>query len=53
MTTAWSYAGLPCITVPAGRAKSGLPLGVQAIARRGQDEALLAAACGLESGLRI
>ena len=48
MTTAWSYAGLPCITVPAGFAESGLPLGLQAIGRWGQDEALLAAARGLE-----
>jgi Asp-tRNA(Asn)/Glu-tRNA(Gln) amidotransferase A subunit family amidase len=49
MTTAWSYAGMPCITVPAGLAASGLPLGLQAVARQGEDERLLAAAAGLES----
>ena len=42
MTTAWSYAGLPCATVPAGRDAAGLPLGLQGVAPSGQDEELLA-----------
>jgi Asp-tRNA(Asn)/Glu-tRNA(Gln) amidotransferase A subunit family amidase len=41
MTTAWSYAGLPCVAVPAGRASTGLPLGLQCVGGFGQDEALL------------
>src|SRR5215212_8063480 len=48
MTTAWSYAGLPCVTVPAGRTATGLPLGLQCIARWGQDEELLAAVRWIE-----
>jgi Asp-tRNA(Asn)/Glu-tRNA(Gln) amidotransferase A subunit family amidase len=41
MTTAWSYAGLPCVTVPAGLSTNKLPLGLQCVARFGQDELLL------------
>ena len=42
MTTAWSYAGMPCATVPAGRDGAGLPLGLQGVAPSGCDERLLA-----------
>jgi Asp-tRNA(Asn)/Glu-tRNA(Gln) amidotransferase A subunit family amidase len=48
MTTAWSYAGMPCATVPAGRDASGLPLGLQGVAPTGWDEHLLAWMSGLE-----
>ena len=41
MTTAWSYAGLPSVTVPAGWPSTGLPLGVQCVGSFGQDEELL------------
>lgn len=49
MTTAWSYAGLPCVTVPADPDPAGLPLGLQAIAPLGQDEQLLAWMSDLEA----
>jgi Asp-tRNA(Asn)/Glu-tRNA(Gln) amidotransferase A subunit family amidase len=39
-TAPWSFAGLPCVTLPAGTAE-GLPLGLQLIARFGEDEKLL------------
>lgn len=42
MNLPWTHAGLPAITLPAGRAENGLPLGVQLVARFGADEALLA-----------
>ncbi|MCC7371754.1 MAG: hypothetical protein IT306_25270 [Chloroflexi bacterium] len=42
MTTAWSYVGMPCATVPADPDPSGLPLGIQGGARPDQDEHLLA-----------
>jgi Asp-tRNA(Asn)/Glu-tRNA(Gln) amidotransferase A subunit family amidase len=42
MNLPWTYAGLPALTLPAGRSESGLPLGVQLIAGFGDDEALLA-----------
>jgi Asp-tRNA(Asn)/Glu-tRNA(Gln) amidotransferase A subunit family amidase len=38
----WTSLGVPCVTVPAGTGPEGLPLGVQIVARRGEDrEALL------------
>jgi Asp-tRNA(Asn)/Glu-tRNA(Gln) amidotransferase A subunit family amidase len=49
MTTVWSFAGLPCITVPSGYAASGLPVGLQAIARFGDDDLLLDVAARLEA----
>jgi Asp-tRNA(Asn)/Glu-tRNA(Gln) amidotransferase A subunit family amidase len=49
MTTAWSYAGMPCATVPAGSDAAGLPLGVQGVARPDRDERLLAWMSRLEA----
>jgi Asp-tRNA(Asn)/Glu-tRNA(Gln) amidotransferase A subunit family amidase len=51
MTGAWSFAGLPCLSVPAGRAANGLPLGLQLVAGFGQDEALLGWAAGVATAL--
>ncbi len=47
MNLPWSYAGLPVVGVPAGRADNGLPLGVQFIGRWWADEPLLAWAADL------
>ena len=41
MNLPWTHAGLPCITLPAGRAEKGLPLGLQLVGQFGEDEALL------------
>jgi Asp-tRNA(Asn)/Glu-tRNA(Gln) amidotransferase A subunit family amidase len=41
MNLPWTYAGLPAITVPAGRAANGLPLGLQCVATSMADEHLL------------
>jgi Asp-tRNA(Asn)/Glu-tRNA(Gln) amidotransferase A subunit family amidase len=41
MNLPWTHAGIPAITVPAGRAHTGLPLGLQVVARFGGDERLL------------
>jgi Asp-tRNA(Asn)/Glu-tRNA(Gln) amidotransferase A subunit family amidase len=41
MNLPWTHAGLPAITLPAGRAENGLPLGLQLAARFGADEELL------------
>lgn len=38
----WTHAGLPAITLPAGHAANGLPLGLQLVAGFGADEQLLA-----------
>lgn len=37
----WTHAGMPALTVPAGRAANGLPLGLQMVGRYGMDELLL------------
>ncbi len=42
MNLPWTYAGLPTITIPAGKSKNGMPLGLQLIAAYGADEKLLA-----------
>lgn len=44
MSLPWSWAGLPVVGLPAGRAGNGLPLGLQCIGRPGMDEELLALA---------
>lgn len=40
--------GLPALTLPTGMGPSGLPLGLQLIARKGEDPRLLRAALWLE-----
>ncbi len=50
MNLPWTHAGLPAIALPAG-AVEGMPVGVQVIARAGDDERLLAWALELEAAL--
>jgi len=38
---AWTTMGVPCLTLPAGRGRRGLPLGVQLVGAAGADDALL------------
>lgn len=38
----WTSLHVPCVTVPAGKGPEGMPLGVQVVARRGEDRAALA-----------
>jgi Asp-tRNA(Asn)/Glu-tRNA(Gln) amidotransferase A subunit family amidase len=45
----WSYFGLPTISLPVGLAPDGMPLALQWIGRRGDDDALLATAAWCES----
>jgi Asp-tRNA(Asn)/Glu-tRNA(Gln) amidotransferase A subunit family amidase len=52
MTGLWSYAGLPCVSLPAGFARNGLPLGLQLVAPFGADERLVAWATSLQSLLQ-
>ncbi len=42
MNLPWTHAGLPTVSLPAGRAANGLPLGLQVSSRHGEDELLLA-----------
>jgi len=41
MNLPWTYAGMPAITVPAGHAANGLPLGLQCVGATMTDEYLL------------
>ena len=40
----WTLLGAPCVTLPAGRGVSGLPLGVQLVADYDEDRRVLLAA---------
>lgn len=48
----WTLMGVPCVNVPAIVGDGGLPVGVQVIARFGNDVGALAAARFLEQALR-
>jgi Asp-tRNA(Asn)/Glu-tRNA(Gln) amidotransferase A subunit family amidase len=48
----WSLAGNPCVNVPGIADAHGLPLGVQIVARFGQDQKMLSVATWLQSLLR-
>jgi Asp-tRNA(Asn)/Glu-tRNA(Gln) amidotransferase A subunit family amidase len=41
MNLPWTHAGMPVITLPAGRAENGLPLGLQFVGSFGADEHLV------------
>jgi Asp-tRNA(Asn)/Glu-tRNA(Gln) amidotransferase A subunit family amidase len=47
----WTLAWTPCVTLPAGHGPGGLPLGIQLIARRNHDAALLDTAAWVEARL--
>jgi aspartyl-tRNA(Asn)/glutamyl-tRNA(Gln) amidotransferase subunit A len=49
----WTSAGVPAITLPSGRSKDGMPLGVQLVAPALQEERLLQAARWCEAALAI
>ena len=51
MTLPWTHTGMPALTVPAGLAENGLPLGFQCVARADADEQLLAWAAPIASVL--
>jgi len=51
MNLPWTHTGMPALTVPAGRAANGLPLGVQLIAHVNQDEQLMAWGLAAERAL--
>lgn len=48
----WTLMGVPCINIPADVAEGGLPVGVQVVARFGEDATALAAARFIEDALR-
>ncbi len=48
----WTLMGVPCVNIPAYVAEGGLPVGVQMIARFGDDARVLAAARFVETALK-
>ncbi|AWB21731.1 amidase [Methylobacterium currus] len=48
----WTLMGVPCVTLPVDRTSAGLPVGIQVIARFGDDGRALAAAGLIERALR-
>lgn len=52
MNLPWTHAGLPALTIPAGSAANGLPLGLQFVAGYEADELLLAWGKTLETDLQ-
>ena len=47
----WTLAWTPCVTLPAGVGRKGLPLGIQFVGPRFADEKLLDAAAWVEARL--
>ncbi len=47
----WTSTHVPCVSVPAGEGPNGLPLGIQIVARRGEDAAALAWARWVEQAV--
>lgn len=48
----WTLLGCPSVTIPAGFGPAGLPVGIQLVARPGQDATLLRQATAVEDRLR-
>jgi amidase len=48
----WNFTGQPSVSVPAGRSEDGLPIGMQLVARHGEEAMLLSVAAQLEGELR-
>jgi amidase len=47
----WTLAGTPCVTLPAGTGTNGLPLGIQLVGLRHQDDRLLSTAAWVAAHL--
>ena len=47
----WTLLGVPCVTLPAGSGPSGLPIGVQLVGGRDDDEQVLLAAYWVQRAL--
>jgi Asp-tRNA(Asn)/Glu-tRNA(Gln) amidotransferase A subunit family amidase len=53
MNRPWTYAGVPVLSLPAGTAENGLPLGLQFAGRFGADETLLGWGPALSEALSV
>ncbi len=48
----WTLMGTPTVNIPGFKDETGMPLGIQAVARFGQDKSLLAVAAMLEQAFK-
>ena len=48
MNLPWTYAGLPTLSIPAGKSSNNLPLGIQIAGKYQKDEELIAFSPSLE-----
>ncbi|GAB2454988.1 amidase [Jatrophihabitans fulvus] len=51
--TYWNLTGHPAVSVPIGTTADGLPLALQLVGRRGEDQRLLAAASAVEAAFEL
>ena len=49
----WTLAGTPCVTLPAGTGANGLPLGIQLVGLRHEDDRLLSTAAWVAAHLEL
>jgi Asp-tRNA(Asn)/Glu-tRNA(Gln) amidotransferase A subunit family amidase len=47
----WTLAGTPCVTLPAGAGSKGLPVGIQLVGLRHEDDRLLSIAAWVEKAI--
>ncbi|MFC1742572.1 amidase [Candidatus Riflebacteria bacterium] len=52
MNLPWTYAGLPCLSIPSGFHASGLSLGMQVVGRYGTDERMLDQSVAIANALK-
>lgn len=52
-TLLWSWAGMPCVSMPTDGSADGLPRGLQLVGRFGADESVLHWAAGLAAHLTV
>jgi amidase len=50
-TLPYSLTGQPCVVVPSGRSRDGLPIGVQVVGRAWREDQAIAAARCIEAAL--
>lgn len=49
----WTHAGMPALSLPAGQAENGLPLGLQCVGRFMQDEYVVACAVAIAETMLV